>query len=278
VTYPATTATYPTSMWFGFWFKSSKATSWGTGSSALKMLRAYSGSESVIPGLSAGEWSFFYADTGHLTGYSLPDTNWHSYKIQLTGASTEDGTDGVYRLWVAGVLQEEQTAVNWGGTSRNIIRWNDGAGQAIATLQGNLSGNYNGGAFTTCWDDFIIATTEAEIDAFVGADITAPILAEVTPVSTPSTDTTPQYVFSSDEAGTITYGGTCGNGTLSNAINGNNTTTWSLPAGTYSNCTVTVTDSSANASDALAITEFVITSTASLKAASGGVSFGGSLP
>lgn len=107
------------------------------------------------------------------------------------------------------------------------------------------------------------------------ADTTAPTLAEVTPVSTPSPNQAPSYVFSSDEAGTVTYGGTCGNGSLSTAIVGNNSTSWNLPVGTYSDCTVTVTDAALNASTPLAITEFVITpviSSAS-KVIEGGVTF-----
>lgn len=102
------------------------------------------------------------------------------------------------------------------------------------------------------------ASTTPIVLATQSGDETAPTLAAVTPVSTPSANTTPEYVFSSNEAGTITYGGTCGTGSLSNAINGNNTVTWTLPVGTYSNCTITVNDG-ANASTPLAVTEFVIT-------------------
>jgi hypothetical protein len=91
------------------------------------------------------------------------------------------------------------------------------------------------------------------------ADTTAPTLAEVTPVSTPSSNQAPSYVFSSDEAGTVTYGGTCGNGSLSTAVVGNNTVEWNLGIGAYSNCTITVTDAASNASTPLAVTEFVIT-------------------
>jgi hypothetical protein len=107
------------------------------------------------------------------------------------------------------------------------------------------------------------------------ADTNDPILAEVTPVTASSSNQAPQYVFSSDEAGTITYGGTCGNGTLSSAIVGNNTTSWNLGIGTYSNCTITVTDAASNASTPLAVTEFVITPTDStaVQTISGGVSF-----
>lgn len=107
------------------------------------------------------------------------------------------------------------------------------------------------------------------------ADTTDPILAEVTPVTTPSPNQAPSYVFSSDEAGTVTYGGTCGNGTLSTAVVGNNTVEWNLGIGTYSNCTITVTDAALNASSALSVTEFVITPTdaTAVQTISGGVSF-----
>lgn len=107
------------------------------------------------------------------------------------------------------------------------------------------------------------------------ADTTAPTLAEVTPVSTPSSNQAPSYVFSSDEAGTVTYGGTCGNGSLSTAVVGNNTTSWALGIGTYSDCTITVTDAASNASTPLAVTEFVITpvDSAAAKTIEGGVVF-----
>ena len=71
-----------------------------------------------------------------------------------------------------------------------------------------------------------------------------PILSEVTAVITPTIDTTPNYTFSSSKAGTITYGGPCSSSTTV-AIAGNNTITLnSLAAGTYDDCTITVTDNS----------------------------------
>jgi heat shock protein HslJ len=67
---------------------------------------------------------------------------------------------------------------------------------------------------------------------------------EVTAVTTPTIDTTPNYTFSSTKAGTITYGGSCSSSTTI-AIAGNNTITLNtLSDGTYSNCTITVTDNS----------------------------------
>ena len=89
-------------------------------------------------------------------------------------------------------------------------------------------------------------------------DTTAPVIAEVTAVTTPTTNSTPDYTFSSDEAGTITYGGSCSSSTTS-AISGNNTITLvSLSTGTYSDCTITVTDTAGNVSNKLAITSFVV--------------------
>ena len=90
-------------------------------------------------------------------------------------------------------------------------------------------------------------------------DTTAPVIAEVTVVTTPTQDTTPNYTFSSDEAGSITYGGSCSSNTTS-ATSGNNTITFtSLNDGTtYSNCTLIVTDSAGNASNTLAIISFTI--------------------
>jgi len=74
----------------------------------------------------------------------------------------------------------------------------------------------------------------------------APVIAEVTAVTTLSNDTTPNYTFSSSEVGTITYGGSCSSSTTS-ATTGNNTITFnSLSDGTYSNCTITVTNNGGN--------------------------------
>ena len=90
------------------------------------------------------------------------------------------------------------------------------------------------------------------------SDTTSPVIAEVIEVTTPSTDSTPNYTFSSTEAGTITYGGSCSSSTTS-ATSGNNTITFtSLSNGTYSNCTIIVTDSAGNPSNTLAITSFEV--------------------
>ena len=92
------------------------------------------------------------------------------------------------------------------------------------------------------------------------------VLKEVTAITTPTTDTTPDYTFSSTESGAITYGGSCSSSTTS-AISGNNTITFNtLDNGTYSNCTIKVSktmttkNSESNLSGSLTITSFTVSS------------------
>ena len=89
-------------------------------------------------------------------------------------------------------------------------------------------------------------------------------LKEVTAVTTPTIDSTPDYTFSSTESGTITYGGSCSSSTTS-AISGNNIITLSsLSDGTYADCTITVAKTiiieklETIISDSLTITSFVV--------------------
>ena len=93
-------------------------------------------------------------------------------------------------------------------------------------------------------------------------DTTAPVLSEVTPVSSPTNNSTPDYTFNSSEAGSISYSGDCSSATTA-AVSGDNTITFNaLSDGTYSNCTITVTDSAGNISDTLNISEFTVDTTA----------------
>ena len=95
-------------------------------------------------------------------------------------------------------------------------------------------------------------------DINVTIDNTVPSLSEITPVSTSTNNPTPSYTFNSDEAGTISYGGSCSSADTS-AINGNNTITFdSLLDGTYSDCTITVTDTAGNPSVPLNVSTFTV--------------------
>ncbi len=87
---------------------------------------------------------------------------------------------------------------------------------------------------------------------------TAPIIKEVAAIASITNDSTPDYIFSSTVAGTITYGGSCSSSTTT-AVAGNNTITINtLSEGTYSDCTITVTGSTGNVSSSHTITSFTV--------------------
>lgn len=97
-----------------------------------------------------------------------------------------------------------------------------------------------------------------DIGSYEFQDATPPIISEVTPVTTPTLDNTPDYTFTSNEAGSITYGGGCSSATT-NAVIGNLTITFNtLAPGTYALCTITVTDVFGNISNLLNVTSFTI--------------------
>ena len=101
-------------------------------------------------------------------------------------------------------------------------------------------------------------TTSSDNDTTTTTDTTAPVIAEETPVTTPTNDNTPDFSFSSTEAGTITYYGGCYSSTTS-ATTGTNTVTFNtLSDGIYSACYILVTDSAGNVSNTLEITSFTI--------------------
>ena len=123
----------------------------------------------------------------------------------------------------------------------------------------------------TTYDD----TTTADSTT---TDTTAPVLAEVTAITT-TESATPGYTFSTTESGTITYGGACSSSTTSvthysfygessdvdisfNALIREDVFNLSqvglTTTGTYDNCTITVTDSAGNASLPLTVSKFQI--------------------
>lgn len=106
------------------------------------------------------------------------------------------------------------------------------------------------------------STDGGDTVGWFGSDVTAPTISEVTPVTNPTNDTTPNYTFTTNEAGTISYGGSCTSATTSASLGSNTITFSTLSAGTYSNCTITVTDGSSNASSPLSVTSFTIDTTA----------------
>jgi len=92
----------------------------------------------------------------------------------------------------------------------------------------------------------------------VPLDLLAPELQEVAPVESITLDRAPEYTFSSSEAGTLSYGGSC-QGSLETGVQGVNQVRFErLPLGIRDDCTIEVTDESFNTSNALAVTPFAV--------------------
>ncbi|MDC0230277.1 SBBP repeat-containing protein, partial [Deltaproteobacteria bacterium] len=94
-------------------------------------------------------------------------------------------------------------------------------------------------------------------------DTTAPTVSEVTAVTDPTNNQTPEYVFSSNEAGTITFQGLCSSSTTSAVASSNtialtNTSLGNLAEDNYTECKVKVTDAAGNVSSWIEISSFEI--------------------
>jgi len=162
------------------------------------------------------------------------DDNWHVWDITWLTSEAKFFRDGVQQ----------------GGTLTTTIPT-----MSLPVIVGALDAWASVTTFTNMDWIFVRKYTSIEPIATVGDEITAAVLTEVTPVPTPTSDTTPNYVFSSDKTGTITYGGDCSSATTT-AVVGNNTITFNtLTAGTHSNCTIAV-----GSSNVLNIPSFTIVS------------------
>ena len=153
--------------------------------------------------------------------------------------------------------------ISYGGSCSSSITEAESGNNTI-TLNSLSDGTYSDCTITVVVGEPLL-TDSLEINSFV-VDSTAATLTEVTAVTTPTTDSTPDYTFFSSKSGTINYGGSCTSSSTS-AVSGNNTITlyfsdfpYFLSDGTYSDCTITVTDNSSN-SVTLNISSFVVDTT-----------------
>lgn len=140
----------------------------------------------------------------------------------------------------------------------------------ITFVLGTSSDHVTSGAPTLAYNDtdgdHSIANASGNlgtVGAFTLSDNAAPALQEGTAVPTFTNDNTPNYSFFSTEAGTITYLGGCTSASTSASPSAPNTITFAtLADGTYSSCTLRVTDGSGNQSLLLAVTTFTVDTTA----------------
>ncbi len=155
-------------------------------------------------------------------------------------------------------------------TQAGTITYGGTCGNATPTtaVAGNNTVTYslvNGQTYSNCTIRVVNANGEGSNTLSLGVFTVntgggnPPVITEVTPISNPSTTLTPSYTFHSTQAGTITYGGTCGNATPTTAVAGNNTVTYSLVNGqTYSNCTIRVVNSNGEGSNILSLGVFTV--------------------
>lgn len=126
------------------------------------------------------------------------------------------------------------------GSASTDISANATGTYVISVAVSDLAGNTATDEFTLTWDG------------------TGPTIAEKTPVTTPTTDTTPDYTFTSTEIGIATYGGDCAPGGAVISVGDNTVTFGPLDVGTYSNCTIIVADAYGNESNVLNVSSFTI--------------------
>ncbi len=93
-------------------------------------------------------------------------------------------------------------------------------------------------------------------------DTTAPVLTEVTPISTATADATPDYTINTTEAGTMLYGGSCSSSATLFFAGSTTITFNTLAEGTYADCTLTIRDAAQNLSNPLLVPSFTVDTTA----------------
>ena len=145
--------------------------------------------------------------------------------------------------------------INGMATNGPTLDNDDGYGWEVANI-GDYNGDKVNDLAVSAYMDDNGGTNRGAVHIHFLTDTVAPVVTEVTAVASPTNDTTPEYTFNTDEAGTIEYGGGCTSATTT-AVSGNNTITFnSLVAGTYNSCTIKVIDAKSNASAPLTISSF----------------------
>ena len=129
----------------------------------------------------------------------------------------------------------------------------------------SLSNIYAGGELFSTTIGGLQAGEDMIFSVIQSDAITAPVVVEVTPAVALGSDSTPDITFSTTESGNLAVGGSCGSGDEGAVSAGNNTITLTqtdnstpLESGTYSDCTVMVSDNGGNTSNILNLSSFVV--------------------
>ena len=205
------------------------------------------------------------ANATYIAGQNL------DFTVNFDENVTVNTTGGTPQLAITiGATTRQAQYVSGSGTSALLFRYtlqagdNDTDGIAIGSLSAN------GGTLRDAASNNATLTLNS-IGSTVGVliDAVAPTVAEITAVTTPGNDSTPNVTISTTEAGTLSVGGSCGSADEGAISSGNTSITLTqtdnstvLSDGTYSDCTITVTDAASNSSTPITLTTFVLDATA----------------
>ncbi len=205
------------------------------------------------------------ANATYIAGQNL------DFTVNFDENITVNTTGGSPQLAITvGATTRQAQYVSGSGTSALLFRYtlqagdNDTDGIAIGSLSAN------GGTLRDAASNNATLTLNS-IGSTVGVliDAVAPTVAEITAVTTPGNDSTPNVTISTTEAGTLSVGGSCGSADEGAISSGNTSITLTqtdnstvLSDGTYSDCTITVTDAASNSSTPITLTTFVLDATA----------------
>src|SRR3989338_3197411 len=203
----------------------------------------------AIAGFSEGDVVTFRAVITDLagnptTGADSADTE----TVDQTAPVVDSGIDKELKVLTAQLA----TVTDTGGSGVAAYAGTKQAGSGTITFGTPAAEDTDVSASTD--DTYTIRLTSTDVagnsaldDATFVWDTTAPTLAEVTAIPTPSNDATPSYTFSASHVGwltghtggTVTYAGACGAGSVATAAAGNNTTTYTVaPNVTYTDCDI----------------------------------------
>ncbi len=190
------------------------------------------GVDDIIVGDSSPSWSNI---PGNLFVHLMNADHSIKKTIKINGDSPNVPSTGGYDYY--GISMENLGDIDGNGFNDLLV--------GIPRFSG--SGTSQGGSIVHFLDDFS--------EPVVSEEVVVPII---------TNDNTPDYSFRvtdsviAGQIHTITYGGSCASATTT-AVLGNNTVTMNaLADGTYSDCTITVTDSAGNVSNVLAVAAFTI--------------------
>jgi len=220
---------------------------------------------------TAGNSYIRYYSTDAASSAETPSKS-QTIKIDASGPSVNAGDDKVRNTQ----FTQTGSADDAGGSGVASYLWSKVSGPGTVTFGSATLAETT--VSVSVGGDYVIRLTATDNAGNPASDdfslewSTYPVLAEVTAVTSPSSDSNPTYTFSSTKAGSITYGGSCSSTTTSASV-GNNTIAFNtLTNGSYSNCTIVVTDGDGYASSPLAITSFAVA--AGIQDGSGSISSG----